>query len=61
MAKKKKRCATGYNLFIKDCYQKGGVKGKESFSKCLTDKGWGKLSDKEKNEWNTEAKELCDV
>lgn len=52
---KRKRCATGYNLYIKECAEN------EAFSKCLTDKGWSRLSDKEKGKWNTEAKELCDV
>ncbi|KKN19009.1 hypothetical protein LCGC14_0949960 [marine sediment metagenome] len=52
---KKKRCATGYNLYIKKCSED------KAFGKCLTDKGWAKLSDKEKGKWNGTAKEQCDV
>jgi len=51
---KNKRCATGYNLYTKDCYDKTG-----NFGKCLTDRGWAKLSDKEKGKFNDIAKEQC--
>ena len=58
---RKKRCPSGYNLYIKDCYERSGEKGKEGFSKCLTNKGWSKLSDKEKEKWNEKARDMCDV
>ena len=54
---KKKRCATGYNLFLKSCSKETG-----DFKGCLMDKGWkNKLSDKEREKWNDTAKEQCDV
>lgn len=53
---KNKRCATGYNLYTKDCYEKTG-----NFGKCLTDRGWAKLSEKEKEVFNVKAKEQCNI
>jgi len=49
-----KRCATGYNLYIKDCYNKTG-----DFKGCLTERGWSKESDDVKNKYNDTALEQC--
>lgn len=51
----KKRCATGYNLFIKSCTRD------KPFGECITDGKWKGLSDKEKAKWNNIAKEQCDI
>ena len=50
---KKKRCASGYNLYIKSC-----TRDKE-FSECIKSGDWKGLSDKEKTKWNNIAKEQC--
>ena len=51
---KKKRCATGYNLFIKKCTTD------KLFGECITSGEWKGLSDKDRENWNDKAKELCD-
>lgn len=56
MTKGKKRCPSGYNRYIQKCAKKTG-----DFKGCLMEKGWSKLSDNEKGNWNDIAKEQCDI
>lgn len=51
---KTKRRMSGYNCFMKECTNKNG-----NFQKCLQDKGWGKLSNNEKDRYNNMALEGC--
>jgi len=55
-AKGEKRPMTGYNCYMKDCAKQSG-----NFGKCLTDKGWGKLPNDEKESFNKMATEGCNV
>ena len=50
---KTKRAMSGYNCFMKQCAKD------KSFQSCLTDKGWAKLGDEQKNKYNNMAKEGC--
>lgn len=51
---KKKRCPSGYNLYIKSCTRD------KPFGECITSGEWkGKLSDKERAEWNKKAADQC--
>jgi len=54
---KKKRAMSGYNCYTKIQTKKHG----KSFQEVLQEKGWSKLSDKEKEEYNKMAKEGCEV
>jgi len=51
---KEKRAMTGYNCYMKICAKNSG-----NFGKCLTDKGWGKLTDNEKENYNKMAVDGC--
>ncbi len=52
---KRKRCANGYNLFIKACSED------KPFGECLTERGWSKLGEKEKSKWNDDARKKCNI
>lgn len=51
-----KRKMSGYNCFMKKCAKDTG-----DFQKCLTDKGWAKLSNEQKNKYNNMAMEGCNI
>lgn len=53
---KQKRAMSGYNCYMKDCAKKSG-----SFQTCLTQKGWAKLSDSDKQKFNHMATEGCNI
>ena len=50
---KKKRGMSGYNCLIKECAKK------KPFKDCLQEKGWSKLNQEAKDNWNYQAKEGC--
>ncbi len=54
MAKKGKRCATGYNLYTKECALRTG-----DFKGCITNGKWKGLSDDKQAEWNKKAADQC--
>ncbi|KKN90741.1 hypothetical protein LCGC14_0223240 [marine sediment metagenome] len=54
--KGEKKQMSGYNCYMKVCAKKSG-----NFGKCLTDKGWGKLSDDVKASYNKKALEGCPI
>ena len=53
---KAKRQMSGYNCYMKDCAKKSG-----NFQSCLTQKGWAKLSESDKQRFNKMATEGCNV
>ncbi|KKN34020.1 hypothetical protein LCGC14_0797810 [marine sediment metagenome] len=53
---KQKRAMSGYNCYMKECAKKSG-----SFQSCLTQKGWAKLSENEKQNYNNMATEGCQL
>lgn len=50
---KAKRKMSGYNCYLRHCAVK------KSFPECLKERGWAKLSDKDKDKYKEFAKEGC--
>ncbi len=53
--KGKRNGMSGYNCYMRKCAK---TKGK-TFGGCLTDKGWNKLGNEQKNKYDNMAKEGC--
>lgn len=51
-----KKRMSGYNCFMKECAKKTG-----DFQNCLSDKGWAKLNDSEKEKYNKMASDGCEL
>jgi len=51
--KKAKRKMSGYNCYLRHCAIE------KSFPECLKERGWAKLSDKDKDKYKELAKEGC--